>query len=139
TIVAFGTSAPELIVSIVSSSKGLNGVVFGNVIGSNIFNLYFILGVSGIIYPIVVEKSTIRKEIPFSLLATLLLLILINDEFLWGKENIFGRLDAVLLLVFFVSFLIYVFINQKKEEMAPSQPGEIAAAPNKQYPLWMMT
>src|SRR5690606_27878160 len=114
TIVAFGTSAPELIVSIVSSSKGLNGVVFGNVIGSNIFNLYFILGVSGIIYPIVVEKSTIRKEIPFSLLATLLLLILINDEFLWGKENIFGRLDAVLLLVFFVSFLIYVFINQKK-------------------------
>ncbi len=124
TIVAFGTSAPELIVSIVSSAKGLNEVVFGNVIGSNIFNLYFILGVSGIIYPIVVEKSTIRKEIPFSLFAAIMLLILTNDDFLWGKENIFGRLDAIILIVFFIFFLVYVFINQKKEEIISTTPTE---------------
>lgn len=136
TIVAFGTSAPELIVSVVSSTKGLNGVVFGNVIGSNIFNLYFILGVAGIIYPIVVEKSIIRKEIPFSLLAAIMLLILTNDGVLWGKENLFGLLDALLLLVFFVAFLVYVFINQKKEANLSSQSEALPTG--KEYPIWVM-
>src|SRR5690554_5735927 len=98
TIVACGTSAPELVVSIVSSSKGLNEVVYGNVIGSNIFNLYFILGISGIIYPIVAERSTVRKEIPYSLFAVVILYLLLNDELLWGKENYFSLLDACILL-----------------------------------------
>ena len=136
TIVAFGTSAPELIVSVVSSTKGLNGVVFGNVIGSNIFNLYLILGVAGIIYPIVVEKSIIKKEIPFSLLATIMLLILTNDEVLWGKENLFGLLDALLLLAFFIAFLAYVFINQKKE--AKLSPQAEAPTTGKEYSIWAM-
>ena len=122
TIVAFGTSTPELIVSIVSSTKGLNEVAFGNVIGSNVFNLFFILGVSGLIYPIVVERSTIRNEIPFSLLATLLLLILANDNALWGEENLFSRIDAIILLVFFVAFLIYAFKSQKKEQEIGMDP-----------------
>lgn len=133
TIVAFGTSAPELIVSIVSSNKGLNEVVFGNVIGSNIFNLYLILGISGLIYPIIVEKSTIRKEIPFSLFAALLLLILINDQFLWGTEDIFSRLDALLLIVFFIFFLVYVFLNQKKEAEGIATPSSNPSKPEKNH------
>lgn len=132
TIVAFGTSAPELIVSVVSSSKGLNEVAFGNVIGSNIFNLYFILGVAGIIYPIVVEKSIIKKEIPFSLFAALLLLVLTNDDFLWGKGNVLDRLDAIILLVFFTFFIIYVFKNQKKEVQLSPQPDAIPTKDKKQ-------
>lgn len=137
TIVAFGTSAPELIVSIVSSNKGLNEVVFGNVIGSNIFNLYLILGISGLIYPIVVEKSTIRKEIPFSLFAALLLLILINDQFLWGVEDTFSRLDALLLIGFFIFFLVYVFLNQKKEEESIS-PAPSQLVSEKKYSMFIL-
>lgn len=135
TIVAFGTSAPELIVSIVSSTKGLNEVVFGNVIGSNLFNLFFILGVSGIIYPIVVKRSTIRKEIPFSLFATLLLLILANDSILWGGENEFSRIDAIILLIFFVFFLIYVFKNQKKDQEAIINDPFVIPETEKTYSL----
>lgn len=118
TIVALGTSAPELVVSIVSSSKGLNEVVYGNVIGSNIFNIYLILGVSAIIYPIVVQRSTIRIEIPYSLLAIVLLFILVNDDLLWGNENYFGRIDAFILLAFFSVFLYYVFKNMKRDPEA---------------------
>lgn len=131
TIVAFGTSAPELVVSIVSSTKGLNEVVYGNVIGSNIFNLFFILGVSGIIYPIVVQQSTIRKEIPYSLLAILILYVLVNDELLWGKENYFSFVDAIILLSFFLLFLIYIFHNLKQE---PTNAATIA----KSYSLGVM-
>ena len=137
TIVAFGTSTPELIVSIVSSTKGLNEVAFGNVIGSNVFNLFFILGVSGLIYPIVVERSTIRNEIPFSLLATLLLLILANDNALWGEENLFSRIDAIILLVFFVAFLIYAFKSQKTEQEIGMDPMVIPK-PEKGYSLPIM-
>lgn len=137
TIVAFGTSAPELIVSIVSSNKGLNEVVFGNVIGSNIFNLYLILGISGLIYPIVVVQSTIRKEIPYSLFAALILLALINDQFLWGNENIFSRLDAIILLVFFIFFLVYVFLNQKKEDESIS-PAPNQLVPEKKHSTFML-
>lgn len=118
TIVALGTSAPELVVSIVSSSKGLNEVVYGNVIGSNIINIYLILGVSAIIYPIVVQRSTIRIEIPYSLLAIVLLFILVNDDLLWGNENYFGRIDAFILLAFFSVFLYYVFKNMKRDPEA---------------------
>src|SRR5699024_10172449 len=132
TIVAFGTSAPELVVSIVSSSKDLNEVVFGNVIGSNIFNLYFILGISGIIYPIVVQKSTIRNEIPFSLFAIIVLYLVVNDNLLWGKPDYFSLLDAFILLFFFVLFLIYVYFNIKKE------PVEATVPTSQSYALWVM-
>ena len=82
-----------------------------------------------------VEKSIIKKEIPFSLLAAIMFLILTNDEVLWGKENLFGLSDALLLLVFFIAFLVYVFINQKKEATLSSQ----AEAPKgRNYSMWVM-
>jgi cation:H+ antiporter len=79
TIVAFGTSAPELVVNAIASVKGYSDIVLGNIVGSNNFNLFIILGVSGIIASIVVQSSTAWKEIPISLIVTVLALFLLND------------------------------------------------------------
>jgi cation:H+ antiporter len=81
TIVAFGTSAPELVVNSVAAYEGLSDIVLGNVIGSNNFNLFIILGIAGLIYPITVQSSTAWKEIPISLVVTILLFLLANNFF----------------------------------------------------------
>lgn len=110
TVVAFGTSTPELLVSVTSSLKGYNAAAFGNVIGSNNFNLLFILGIAGIIYPLVVLRNTVRYEVPLSLLAALVLYLLVNDVAIRGAEtNELSRLDAFILLGFFGLFMLYVY------------------------------
>lgn len=110
TVVSFGTSAPELLVSITSSLKGYNSAAFGNVIGSNNFNLLFILGVAGIIYPLVVLQNTVRYEVPLSLLAAFILYALVNDVSLWGAaSNELSRLDAIILMGFFGLFMLYIY------------------------------
>jgi cation:H+ antiporter len=110
TVVAFGTSTPEMVVNIFASAGGRNEIVFGNAIGSNIFNLLLILGVSGLIYPVAVQRSTVWKEIPFSLLATLVLLLLVND--IWeagGSADVLSRNDGLILLLLFTIFITYTF------------------------------
>lgn len=110
TVVSFGTSAPEMLVSITSSLKGYNSAAFGNVIGSNNFNLMFILGVAGIIYPLVVLRNTVRYEVPLSLLAAVVLYLLVNDVAIWGGEtNELSRLDSLILLCFFGLFVLYIY------------------------------
>jgi cation:H+ antiporter len=110
TVVSFGTSAPELLVSVTSSLKGYNSAAFGNIIGSNNFNLLFILGVAGIIYPLVVLRNTVRYEVPLSLLAAFVLYVLVNDTSLWGGvSNELSRLDSVILLAFFGLFMLYIY------------------------------
>lgn len=110
TVVAFGTSMPELIVSLVSAINGKSDASFGNVIGSNNFNLLFILGICGLIYPLVVQRNTVKYEVPLSLLAAGLLYLLVNDSLLGGDAaGSLGRLDSVILLVFFVGFLFYIY------------------------------
>lgn len=89
TIVAFGTSTPELFVNAIASSKGTTDIAIGNVLGSNIANILLILGVSSIIYPLSVSKGTVWKEIPFSLLAVVLLGILANDQFIPKLSDFF--------------------------------------------------
>jgi cation:H+ antiporter len=117
TIVAFGTSTPELVVNIIASAREYDEVVFGNVIGSNIFNLLMILGIAGLIYPINVQVKTVWKEIPYSILAGLVLLILCNDAYFRKQGgNLFRLSDGIILLVFFIIFLIYVLRNLKAEE-----------------------
>ena len=81
TIVAFGTSAPELVVNVVAASENYSDIVFGNIIGSNNFNLFAILGIAGLIVPLTVQSSTVWKEIPFSLLAAIVLFFLANNYF----------------------------------------------------------
>jgi len=102
TIVAFGTSAPELIVNIFASVGGHPEITFGNILGSNIFNILMVLGVAGIISTIVVQRNTILKEIPFLLVATLLVFGLA----LWNSD--LSLLDGIILLLFLIVFFIYV-------------------------------
>jgi cation:H+ antiporter len=112
TIVAFGTSAPELVVNIVAASSNLPDLVFGNVIGSNNFNLFAILGIAGIITPLAVQSSTVWKEIPFSLLAAITLFFLANNYFL-SEQPFLSRYDGVILLGLFAGFLYYVATQLK--------------------------
>lgn len=125
TIVAMGTSAPELVVNIISGTEGYDGAVFGNIIGSNIFNTFLILGVAAVIYPITVQKNSLWKEIPYSLLATLVFFVLVNDVLFFGAmENILSVGDSIILLVMFSLFLIYIFFNLRKG-MKSEDDGDI--------------
>jgi cation:H+ antiporter len=110
TIVAFGTSAPEAAVSISAALKGTGDISVGNVVGSNLFNVVFILGLTALIQPLFVERQTVKKEIPFALLGSIVLLILISDQFLLGsKEALLTRGDGLILLTYFSIFLYYIF------------------------------
>ena len=114
TVVAFGTSTPELLVNIMSSVKGYNDAAFGNVIGSNILNLLVILGISGVIYPLVVQRKTVSFEVPLSLVAAILLFILVNDVLIFdANEDILSRIDALILLLFFGLFMVYIARTMK--------------------------
>ena len=114
TIVAFGTSLPELTINTLNSMKGHNEAVFGNIIGSNIFNLMLILGIVGMIYPIKVTKRSVAFEVPFSIVATLVLLVIINDHLWKGNIGLFGRIDGLIMLLLFGCFLIYLFLTNEK-------------------------
>jgi len=114
TIVAFGTSAPELVVNIIGSLNGYSDIVLGNIVGSNNFNLFIILGISGLILPITIQTSTAWKEIPISLFATIILLLLIND-FKFSEPSYLSRVDSLIMLVMFVMFLYYVFRQMKQD------------------------
>lgn len=115
TIVAFGTSAPELVVNVFASINDNQGIVFGNVIGSNLFNLFLVLGIAGIISPLVVRSGTVWKEIPLSLLSVAMLFLLANDQLLGSREPLMDRIDGLFLLLFFGLFLYFLFRNLKKE------------------------
>lgn len=110
TIVAFGTSSPEAAVSISAAIKGSTGIALGNVLGSNLFNITFIVGFSAMIYPLTVERQTIRKEIPLTLLAGLSLAVLSLDN-LFGVDQLplVSRGDGLMLLLIFCVFLYYIF------------------------------
>ena len=118
TIVAMGTSAPELVINIISGAKpdpGMDGIIFGNIIGSNIFNLFLILGVAAIIYPITVQKNSLWKEVPYSLVITFVFFVLLNDTMFRNAEaNLMTPLDGVIMLVMFALFLLYIFLNMKR-------------------------
>lgn len=122
TIVAFGTSAPEFAVNIIASLQGHAAVALGNILGSNIANILLILGVAALINPLTVQKSTILREIPFSLLAVIVLAILTNDILLEGHSDaMISRGDGLILLTFFSIFLYYVFSVMKS---GPEEEGE---------------
>ncbi|WP_346857654.1 calcium/sodium antiporter [uncultured Draconibacterium sp.] len=126
TIVAFGTSAPELVVSIIASTNNHSDLVLGNIIGSNNFNLFIILGLSGMLFPISVKSSTAWREIPISLIITILLLLIANG-FGSPKGAYIGRLDGIILLTLFFVFLYYVFTQIKKENNSPTQNSTYSA------------
>lgn len=138
TIVAFGTSAPELIVSLMSALKGNADIAMGNVIGSNIFNILAIGGVTALVAPITITQSTIRREIPLMLLSFLVLFFLSYDTIFAGTagttENILSRGEGLTLLGFFLIFLTYTFAIAKD---SPDDP-HVDHTPIRSYPLWLL-
>lgn len=117
TIVAFGTSAPELTVSVVSALHGSAELAIGNVVGSNLFNILMIVGVTSMVAPIVVTKGTLAKEIPLVILSCLVLLICAGDVWLQtGTANVIDRADGLLMLCFFAIFMGYTFAIARQSE-----------------------
>ncbi|MGA0899070.1 MAG: calcium/sodium antiporter [Luteolibacter sp.] len=108
TVVAFGTSAPELAVSMVSSFTGEGDLALGNVIGSNIFNILVILGISALIIPLVVHQQLVRFDVPFMIVISVLLLLL-------GMDGLVGRWDGLLLSSLLISYTVFLIIKSRKE------------------------
>ncbi len=138
TIVAFGTSAPELTVSVSSALKGSADMAIGNVVGSNIFNVLAIVGCTAMVAPIMVTRNTLIKEIPLCILASIVLLFMANDVLLdGGVKNVISTTDGLVLLCFFAIFLSYTFAIAKKPvsgrdgEAIQEEETEI-----KELPVW---
>ena len=142
TIVAAGTSAPELFVSLVSSLKGTSDLAVGNVIGSNVFNTLLIVGCSAAVAPIAVAPNTVKKDIPFAIVASLMFFILCFDDMssphLWGNE--ITRQDGLILLVGFLAFMFYTFrmaINSGELKLREEELGvEPVKEPRDYSHLW---
>lgn len=113
TVVAFGTSAPELVVNVVAAIEGSNEIALTNVLGSNSINTFVILGLSALFYPLLAQRSTIRVEIPLSLFAAVAVLVLGSGMFLSPVKGL-SRLDGVFLLLCFTLFIIYIFYLGRK-------------------------
>ncbi|MCR4602793.1 MAG: calcium/sodium antiporter [Prevotella sp.] len=128
TIVAAGTSAPELFVSFVSALKGTPDLAVGNVIGSNIFNTLLIVGCSALVAPMVIAPSTVKKDIPFGVFASLLLLVLCFDgmDSLHIAGNNISRIDGIILLAGFAIFMIYTFRTARKSGILETIEGTTA-------------
>ena len=135
TIVAIGTSAPELVVSFISTMEGKTDMAIGNVIGSNLFNILMILGVTALIRPIRIEHNTLSRDIPFGLLAAIVLAICGLDIWLCGESGSITRSEGLLLLCFFVVFMAYSFATAKRDEA----PEEIVPAQenSKKRSIWI--
>lgn len=132
TIVAFGTSAPEAAVSITASIDEAGGVAVGNVIGSNIMNIWLILGISAVVSPMVVKKNTVRYEIPFTIGISVVFLIL------GVAFNSLNRICGVILLLLLASFMVYLFLSAKKEMKQNKLSGEVEEKKKINIPLTLL-
>ena len=131
TIVAFGTSAPELVISAMAAMGGSAEMAIGNVVGSNIFNVLMIIGVTALVMPIQVGQGTLSKEIPLVVLASFALAFMANDVWLdGGNANIISRIDGLVLLAFFLIFLRYTFA------IAHNGGDEAEGEKIKEMPIW---
>jgi cation:H+ antiporter len=131
TVIAFGTSAPELAISVLASVEGSPELSIGNVVGSNLFNLLMIVGCTALVAPIHVDRGLMSKEIPLLVLSSLVLLVCANEVWLDGAAvNEVSRSDGLLLLAFFLIFMRYTF------SIARNGTEAEGATPVKQMPIW---
>ncbi len=114
TIVGIGTSTPEMVVSFIAAIQGNADITVGNIVGSNLFNTFFILGITALIAPISFTKHNIKRDIPFGAYASILLLILSLD----GSPNTIGRIDGIILICCFILFMSYSFLKDKSNKEA---------------------
>lgn len=127
TIVAFGTSAPELVVNLFSAVKGAPDIAIGNILGSNIANILLVLGISAVIYPLTVKEGTTWKEIPLSILVLLVLFLLTNDVMFGNSNtNILSAGDGLILISFFVIFMYYTYGLAKVKGQIEEVPEKFA-------------
>ncbi|HUS73747.1 MAG TPA: calcium/sodium antiporter [Sedimentisphaerales bacterium] len=131
TVVAFGTSTPELFVNVIAAIKATPAIAIGNILGSNIFNILLILGISSLIYPLAVTKGTVWKEIPLTLLAVVLVGIMANKPLIFGKGmSGLSKIDGLILLAFFAFFLYYL-----QKVAKPSEKKVCETEAPKQYEI----
>jgi len=126
TVVAFGTSLPELSVNIAASVKGSSEIAITNVLGSNVANIFLILGISSVIFPLTVTKGTVWKEIPLSFLAAIVLGIVASDHLIDGTDDSsLTRIDGLILLCFFIIFIYYTAgIAKETSSMTEAAAGK---------------
>ena len=145
TVVAFGTSAPELVVTVLASVSGNNDIAFGNVVGSNILNILLILGCAALIFPLTVHKNTVFKEIPLALLSAVMIFIMGSDILIDNEKldilshakppegtvfaGALGRIDGFVLLAFFLVFLFYAFASAKEGSVEAADTEGIKELP----------
>lgn len=129
TVVAFGTSLPEAAVSVTASIQGSNQIAIGNVIGSNVFNTIVVLGASALIAPVMVKDKVLKRDLPFCIGISALLLVLIVT--LWTGQAQLTRLDGIILLVLFAAFMTFSILGAKKDAVP-----EVTAENKKQMPVW---
>ena len=130
TVVAFGTSTPELFVNVMASAQGNTEIAIGNVLGSNVANVLLILGIAAIICPLKVSEGTVLKEIPLSLLAAVVLGLMANDRWIDGADaSSLSRIDGLVFLAFFTIFLSYSFHiarrGDESETTAATRPNRL--------------
>lgn len=114
TVVAFGTSAPELVISVIGATDGHTELAIGNVVGSNLFNVLVIIGITAMVRPIIIERSVMTLEIPMMILSAVVLLLLGNSASLSGTGvNEVSRLSGIFLLIFFLLFMRYTFATAR--------------------------
>ncbi len=135
TIVAFGTSAPELVISLISAMNGSSELAVGNVVGSNIFNILVIVGITAMVMPMKIQRSIMTNEIPLVVLSSLVLLIMANTPILDGAGQAgISRSDGLILLLFFLIFMRYTFSQARiSPESKPRNDTR------QQSPLWKST
>lgn len=124
TIVAVGTSMPELVVSVLSAAAGNSDVAIGNVVGSNIFNVFVILGICALIRPLVLTKENIRRDIPFGMAASLVLLAVTSDRLVCaGATDRIGRPDGIVMLALYIGLMWYMIRTTKRQRGMPGAAG----------------
>ncbi len=138
TIIGMGTSAPELFVSVSSALTGHGDVAVGNIVGSNICNIFLILGVSAAITPFIIQKEIVKRDIPFGIFAALLLFVLANDSLFFGStESGISRIEGIALLVLFFGYMAFTITKSLKNRQSQDEEAESRLS-GKRVPLLLL-
>lgn len=138
TIVAVGTSTPELVVSVLSAAAGNSDVAIGNIVGSNIFNVFLILGVCALIAPLPLTGGNIRRDLPFLTAVSVLLLLLTSDRLLGlGEVDAIGRIDGIIMLLLYIALIRYTIRTERRTAALATQTTQMEK-PQRSRSLWLI-
>lgn len=135
-IVGIGTSMPELVVSFIGALQGNSDVAIGNVVGSNIFNVLGILGLTAAFFPIAIDKANMRFEIPYCIFVSIILTLMAFNFFVTDTPVI-GRIDGLLLLILFAIFMWYSFHRDSQQKAGITETRQDTPDNSKEKPVWM--